>query len=579
MAEPLPHDLPPPSDQQLLEQFSRTRDAEAFRELVVRHSPLVLATCRRGLHSAADADDAFQATFLVLARSATKIRHRPAVGAWLYGVATRVCLRMRRDSARRNTQELFDTASEAMDPLDELLARHDEMVVDEELRRLPSSLRDPIVLRYLGNQSNTEVARQLGLSIAALEGRLKRGKQQLRMRLIRRGVTLVAVVATLKATRVAASEVPLGLVDSAVTLGTTTAAAASATATTTTTSSTSQIAFQELHAMNTLFALKPASLALSACGIAAAVMVASQVGMTPFASAQSGGGTSIELAVNEEGAPGEAADSAAVAVDVPGAKKDATTSDPFGGETGPAAGFGTEGYGGEEGAPGGMTSQFGGGGYGTGIVPGGAVRPSPQSPLPHVVDLKSRSGAEIRIESALKSALTNIGLNFTENTLSEVAVFLRDEYEMEVQIDTQALDDMGMSPDDTITITLRNIRLDSALDLMLREHDLTYIIHNEVLLITTETRASTMLEARAYPTDINSNEGADKLVEVIQTTVAPNTWSEVGGEGAIALIGSRLVIRQTYAVHREINELLSQLRDNSQQKTGSPAAPRGMQKY
>src|SRR5690606_38973755 len=112
--------------------------------------------------------------------------------------------------------------------------------------------RDPIVLRYLGNKSNSEVARQLGLSITALEGRLKRGKQQLRMRLIRRGVTLVAVVATLKATRVAASEVPLGLVDSAVALGTTTAAASSATATTAASSSTSHIAFQELHAMNTL---------------------------------------------------------------------------------------------------------------------------------------------------------------------------------------------------------------------------------------------------------------------------------------------------------------------------------------
>src|SRR5690606_22074649 len=116
------------------------------------------------------------ATFLVLARSATKIRHRPALGAWLYGVATRVCLRMRRDAARRSAQELLDTTGETMDPLDELLARHDEMAVDEELRRLPKSLRDPIVLRYFGNQTNTEVARQLGLSIAALEGRLKRGK-------------------------------------------------------------------------------------------------------------------------------------------------------------------------------------------------------------------------------------------------------------------------------------------------------------------------------------------------------------------------------------------------------------------
>ncbi len=534
MAEPPTDDLSLLSDQQLLAMFSDKRDAEAFRELVVRHSPLVLATCRRGLHSAADADDAFQATFLVLARSAAKIRHRQALGAWLYGVATRVCLRMRRDAARRSTQELLETAGETMDPLDELLARHDEMVVDEELRRLPSALRDPLVLRYLGGKSNTEVARQLGLSIAALEGRLKRGKQQLRMRLIRRGVTLIAVVATLKATRVAAGEVPLSLVDSAVTLGTSTAAAASAIASAS--SSTTQIAFQELHAMNTLFALKPVTLALSACGLAAAVIVATQVGFSPRASAQ--GGRTIKLAVDEESSPAKGSDPATVAVEIVPTNERAAGSDPLRGRSMPN-----------------------------------------RTPLSDVADLKPRSESEIRIERALKSEITKAGFNFTDVPLSEFVTFLRDEYELEVQIDFQALDELGMSPDEPMTINLRNIRLDSALDLLLQQYDLTYIIYNEVLLITSEDRALSTLETRAYPTNVVSGQSAEELIEVITSIVAPDTWKESGGgEGAIALIGNRLVVRQTYAVHREINELLSQLRDVPKESPEMPGAPGGMQR-
>jgi hypothetical protein len=184
------------------------------------------------------------------------------------------------------------------------------------------------------------------------------------------------------------------------------------------------------------------------------------------------------------------------------------------------------------------------------------------------------------IELALKTPLSKQGLNFVETPLSEVVAFLQDECKMEIQLDAQALDDLGLSPEDTVTVNLKNIRLDSALDLMLQQHDMTYIIHNEVLLITTQDKASTVLETRTYPADAVPNQNIAGLVTVIRTIVAPDTWKENGsGEGAIALIGDRLVIRQTYAVHREINELLSQLRDAKPGRVFEPAVSDEMNRH
>ena len=103
------------SDQALLRQFIATESEEAFRTLVERHGPMVLGVCRRGAPSLCDADDAFQATFLVLAQSAKKVRKQKSLAAWLFGVAGRVSARLRRDKARQNTVQLFeDLANNAM---------------------------------------------------------------------------------------------------------------------------------------------------------------------------------------------------------------------------------------------------------------------------------------------------------------------------------------------------------------------------------------------------------------------------------------------------------------------------------
>lgn len=139
------------------------------------------------------------------------------------------------------------------------------------------------------------------------------------------------------------------------------------------------------------------------------------------------------------------------------------------------------------------------------------------------VDLAGQDGAEQRINRALSDPLNSLGLEFQGAPLSEVVSFLREEYNIEVQLDLQALDDLGLSPDDPIDVNLRNISLRSALRIMLRQLDLTYVISDEVLLITSEEEALTRLQVKVYPV-------AD-LVLPIQTPNQGGFGSAGGGGG------------------------------------------------
>jgi RNA polymerase sigma factor (sigma-70 family) len=184
-------------DGQLLEQFTTERDQAAFATLVRRHGPMVLNVCRRVLHNAADADDAFQATFLVLARKASAIGKREALGAWLHKVAFRVALRARATVARRQEHEQRATGRFGEDPLAAITGRELLTVLDEELQALPARSRAPLILCYLEEQTREEAARHLGLTLATLKRRLEHGRAQLRRRLERRGLALAAAFLTL----------------------------------------------------------------------------------------------------------------------------------------------------------------------------------------------------------------------------------------------------------------------------------------------------------------------------------------------------------------------------------------------
>jgi RNA polymerase sigma factor (sigma-70 family) len=217
------HTLQHFTDAQLLERFAARHSESAFAVLVERHGPLVHSVCHRILQNPADAEDAFQAAFLVLARKAHTIQKHHSVASWLYKVAYRIALRARSAIARRRTQEREAIQSQPPPTPTETARRELGEAIDEEVHRLPEKYRAPILLCYLQGQTNEEAARQLSCPIGTLKVRLMRARDILRKRLARRGLTLSAVgLAALLFENAALAAVPAtvaGATVSAVTVG------------------------------------------------------------------------------------------------------------------------------------------------------------------------------------------------------------------------------------------------------------------------------------------------------------------------------------------------------------------------
>jgi RNA polymerase sigma factor (sigma-70 family) len=175
------------TDEQLLASFINQRDQAAFAAVVRRHGGMVWGVCRRLLRSCHDAEDAFQATFLVLARRAAAITPRALLANWLYGVAYQTALKARATAARRKLHErqvveMPDPAAPEQDSWREI-----RPLLDRELSRLPSKYRAAIVLCDLEGKTRKETARQLGIPEGTLSGRLTRGRTMLAKRLARHG--------------------------------------------------------------------------------------------------------------------------------------------------------------------------------------------------------------------------------------------------------------------------------------------------------------------------------------------------------------------------------------------------------
>jgi RNA polymerase sigma factor (sigma-70 family) len=197
------------NDRQLLEKFAGG-DEMAFTALVDRYGGLVMAVCQRVLQHTQDAEDAFQATFMVLARKAGKIAWKESVANWLHGVACRISFQIRREKSRRQSREKAakELAVAGPDPVWSEL----KPVLDEELARLPARYRIPFILCCLEGKSRDEAAAQLGWSTGSLKGRLERGREMIRSRLARRGLTLsAALAATMVSAAGAKAAVPLTL--------------------------------------------------------------------------------------------------------------------------------------------------------------------------------------------------------------------------------------------------------------------------------------------------------------------------------------------------------------------------------
>jgi RNA polymerase sigma factor (sigma-70 family) len=210
------HDTTNQTDGDLLRAFAAAGDGDAFAVLVKRHGPLVLGVCRRVLHRLHDAEDAFQATFVLLAQRAVALKSCASLAGWLHGVAYRMAKNAQRAAARRRRHEGEAEPATLRSAAGEAEWQEVQAILDEEIQRLPATYREPFVLCCLENHSRTEVARRLGVKEGTIWSRLTGARQRLRDRLARRGVALSAVLAALALARPANAAVPSRLAVSTV---------------------------------------------------------------------------------------------------------------------------------------------------------------------------------------------------------------------------------------------------------------------------------------------------------------------------------------------------------------------------
>jgi RNA polymerase sigma factor (sigma-70 family) len=196
-------------DAALLQRLASGQSADALERLVRRHGPLVWRVCLRVLRREVDAEDAFQATFLALARRPASIRKPASLSCWLHSTAYRIARRARQQAERLHGAGTDASAARSADPFDVAVGRELGRIVEEEVHALPERLRAALLLCYWEGLTNEETARRLGCPCGTVKTRLARARQMLHDRLARRGVTLpVGVIALLLAPGTGESAVP-----------------------------------------------------------------------------------------------------------------------------------------------------------------------------------------------------------------------------------------------------------------------------------------------------------------------------------------------------------------------------------
>ena len=185
------------SDQALLERFAGQRDEAAFAALLNATGRWRWACACAFFRDRHLAEDAFQATFLVLVLKADTLCKREFVPSWLYGVALRLSRKLKAQTCRSQRPDVRPSNQLCRDAPMEAIQREQDELLDEEIQRLPEKYRRPLLLCYFEGLSHQEAARQLGWTISKLRALLVRGRNRLRLRLIRRGVTLVTAATSL----------------------------------------------------------------------------------------------------------------------------------------------------------------------------------------------------------------------------------------------------------------------------------------------------------------------------------------------------------------------------------------------
>lgn len=624
------------SDVDLLEAWRRDAHAPALASLVERYSVMVLSVCRRRCRSEADAEDAYQTTFLYLARNSHKIRRPECLAGWLQRVAQRAAtatLHVR----KRETETMVEPPVDPDDPFDRLTQRHEAIVLDEELADLPEHYRAALVMHCYEDRSIASLAEHFGTSIGSIRGRLQRGKQLLAQRLRRRGVVpIVAFTAaqawTVSATQAAsaaeqlidqtAGDLPDPPIDTPL---------------------LESLLSQGVRLMPSLY---------TAIGLlGGSALIASMMAGDGHAVHDAGGQNVVsipsEISVGDQ-ALGQFGTDVAI-----------SASDPAG-QAGMASGAGMPASaaapapaGGGMGGDLGSMNPFGPWTY-------KPVPPKPDSAVAKIVEFKLDSEVSLNLSTTLdelpnqlestlsipvllddrglafakqngtttvnftgqqplrtalrrllrpmglKAAVEAEGLVITADPaalvhrgigvnrwinidqdaeqaiadkldqmtnlelidvpLEDMAQALRDQHQLPIVLDQRALEDIGLSPDQPVTCGFENVSLRSALNLVLQEHDLTYTVQGESLVITTDEEAESKMISRIYWLEGTgyADTEFDSVMKTIQTSISPQIWEQMGGSSTIVPLGATrpaLVVSTTYTVHEAIERFFDALRE------------------
>jgi RNA polymerase sigma factor (sigma-70 family) len=525
-------------DEELLELVQRSKSRDAMTQLMERHASLVASVIARNLRQASVREEAFQATFLVLFQSAHKIRKKSSLASFLFGVAFRVSRRLR-DQEARNVRKLAgqenqnvethatDTAS---DPFETLAKRLQTAVLDEELEALPDSLRAPLVEHYMAGKTAAEIADSMGLSVSAVEGRIKRGKQVLRSKLAYRGVSLTACLVAMQSQScgINAAEVA-GWTDSVVQLGVDP-------------EFNSSILVSDQH--KTLRNLVQGELQMksftspswlfwsgSVCLIALVGLGMLQVtnGGTPAVEQlASSEGTEVEIDAGNDGSilmqvatVANGGDSGAAAPRQPEVAKPevvAWTKDPD-------------------------------------AVPGWLVQNA---------DNQDQAG-KLRIEQKLNEALDGFASN--NQPLSLVLEKLSETMGIDIIIDDKALDNEGISPDEPVTINRRgSVKVKDVLRQALNPLDCTYTFEYGALVVTTKASySSNVLGYYDLSYVFPDNSISQDLIAAIERSVTPVAWETNSGTSTMSLLGSMLIVRAPPETQEELSDFLRQISNQSKE--------------
>ena len=523
------------TDSELLEIYRCSRSQPALTEIIRRHSPLVSSVIRRLISNRQDAEDAFQATFLVLVLSVKKIRNPESLGAWLYGVAFRTSKRLRSLRRKANLKVALEShvgvdldANQSSDeePLSIISREMQLEAMDEELSRLPKSLRETLVEHYLSGNSVPEIARCLNLSVSAVEGRLKRGRKALRMRLAMRGVSLSLVAAAcirFQQDVIAASAEPwsnrlvelLGNV-----AGAGTPSLANLIETKTISEQMSKLIQGELIVK---------SLSRSMYGLVGGILVLGVLGTIGFVSA---------LANQQE--PSVDAPRVLAASDSKGLDETETF----------------------------VLTQMGMGGMGGGM--GGSLMPGINGPKEVVVKWEKHPGpppawldnklndnekeAEIRKKLGMR-----LDVAFNAMPLSGVVAFMQKSTEVDFLIDDKALEAENITPDEPITLERKGAKLRDIMVQVLEPLQLTYVIEMESVRITSQKTGANAMRFYDLSAILPDNGITNELVAGIQNMVKPDSWIEAGGTSSLRTIGSMLVVSAPNETQLDVERFLQEI--------------------